>query len=62
MVNGAWRRFTRGGQTCATQYIDIYTDTRMLIAHFLCHGWFQVYIIPTHILRICDVETEGNQL
>jgi hypothetical protein len=53
-----WRRFRRGGQTCAGQYIHIYTDTRMFIAQFVCRGWFQVYIIRTHISGICDVETE----
>jgi hypothetical protein len=26
------------------------------------HGWFQVYIIQTHILQICDVEKEGNSV
>jgi hypothetical protein len=61
-VNGALRRFTRGGQTCAGQYIHIYTDTRMFIAQFLCRGWFQVYIIRTRISGICDVETEGNSV
>jgi hypothetical protein len=62
LVNGAWRQFTRGGQMCAGQYIHIYTDTTMFITQFLCRGWFQVYIIRTRILQICDVETEGNSV
>ncbi len=63
LVNGQWwQQFRRGGQTCAGQYIHIYTDTRMFIAQFLCQGWFQVYVIQTCISRICDIETEGNSV